>query len=96
MNYSIFNEKIAGVSDGTFSVVAELVAASSEDIPCYNGADGRLLAPGSVAIVPSESAIYILDTDLLWTDWDTGNKIPAPEDDEEEDDDDENDGGGAE
>ena len=84
MDYSIFNERISGVSDGTFSVVAELVASSSEAIPYYDTVEGRVLAPGSVAIVPSERAIYILDTDLLWTDWDTGDKIPAPETDNEE------------
>ena len=65
MDYSIFNEKLAGVSDGTFSVVAELVASSSETIPYYDTVEGRILAPGSVAIVPSETAIYILDTDLF-------------------------------
>lgn len=84
MDYSIFNEKLAGVSDGTFSVVAELVASSSETIPYYDTVEGRILAPGSVAIVPSERAIYILDTDLLWTNWDTGDKIPAPETENEE------------
>ena len=84
MDYSIFNEKLAGVSDSTFSVVAELVASSSETIPYYDTVEGRILAPGSVAIVPSERAIYILDTDLLWTNWDTGDKIPAPETEDEE------------
>lgn len=81
MDYSIINERLSGVSDGIFSVVVDLVASSSETIPFYNEVADRVLVPGSVAIVPSESAIYILDTDLLWTDWGTGTKIPLPEDD---------------
>lgn len=89
MDYTIFNERFAGISEGTCSVVAELVATASENIPYYSDIEGKLLVPGSVAIVPSESAIYILDADLLWTNWDTGNKLPAPatedNDPEEED-----------
>ncbi|MCR5123048.1 MAG: hypothetical protein K6B74_11580 [Ruminococcus sp.] len=84
MDYSIFSEKLVSLSDGTVSVVAELVASSSETIPYYSNISGRLLAPGSAAIVPSESAIYILDTDLLWTNWDSGEKISPPESDDDE------------
>jgi hypothetical protein len=82
MDYSIFSEKLVSLSAGTLSVVAELVASSSETVPYYSAISDRLLLPGSVAIVPSESAIYILDTDLLWTEWGTGEKLPAPENSE--------------
>lgn len=84
MDYSIFNERLVNLSDGTASVIAELVAASSEDIPSYDAVSGRSLEPGSTAIVPSEKKLYILDADRLWTDWSTGTKITAPESDEEE------------
>lgn len=80
MNYSIFNERFMDISNGTASVIAELVAASSEDIPNYNAISGRLLKPGSTAIVPSEKKVYILDADQLWTDWSTGTKITSPND----------------
>jgi len=82
MDYFIYSERLVSLSNGNASVIAELVAASSEDIPYYTEVSGRTLAPGSTAIVPSESKLYILDTDLLWTDWSTGTKIPAPEEDE--------------
>ena len=79
MDYSILNERLISLSDGTAAVIAEITAASSEDIPYYNTVGGRSFAPGSTAIVPSEGKLYILDTDLLWTEWNTGTKIPAPE-----------------
>ena len=84
MDYSIYKEELLNISNGLTAVRAELVASSSEKIPYYTAISGRTLAAGSVAIVPSESKIFILDTDLLWTDWETGEKIPAPEDDESE------------
>ena len=84
MDYSIYNEKLFSLSNGTACVVAELVAASSEDIPYYSEISGRTLTPGSTAVVPSEGKLYILDTDLLWTEWDTGTKLPAPEDESDE------------
>lgn len=89
MNYSIYKEELLNISNGTPAVRAELVASSSENVPYYSDVSGRTLAVGSIAIVPSESKLYVLDTDLLWTDWETGDKIPAPEpedDDESEED----------
>lgn len=79
MNYSIFNERLSELSNGTASVIAELVAASSEDIPSPDAVSGRLLKPGSTAIVPSEMKVYILDADGLWTDWSTGEKLTDEE-----------------
>ena len=79
MNYSIFNERLSELSNGTASVIAELVAASSEDIPSPDAVSGRLLNPGSTAIVPSEMKVYILDADGLWTDWSTGEKLTDEE-----------------
>ncbi len=96
MDYSVFKETLTSLSDGSVSVLAELIASSSETIPYYSDVSDRLLAPGSIAIVPSESAIYILDVDLLWTDWSNGNKLPAPssDDDDDDDEDDNNENGG--
>ena len=89
MDYSIFNERLLSLSNGTVSVVVELVAASSEDIPLFDAIDKRVLMPGSFAIVPSEKKLYILDADQLWTEWGTGTKITAPESDDNEGDDNE-------
>ena len=75
MNYSIYKEELLSCSGEAAKVRAELVASSSETIPAYDGIDGRILAAGSVAVVPSESKLYILDTDLLWTDWSNGDKL---------------------
>ena len=79
MDYSIYKEELLSCSESAAKVRAELIAASSEAIPPYNGIDGRILAAGSVAVVPSESKLYILDTDLLWTDWSNGEKLEQPE-----------------
>ena len=89
MNYTIYKEEMLKLSNGAPAVRAELIAASSQNIPYYTEVSGRTLAAGSIAIVPSESKLYILDTDLLWTDWSTGDKIPAPEPDEDSDGDEE-------
>ena len=84
MNYSIYKEELFSCSGEAAKVRVELVASSSETIPAYDGIDGRALAVGSVAIVPSESKLYILDTDLLWTDWSSGDKLELPDNSQEE------------
>ena len=85
MNYAIYKEEMLNISNGIPTVRAELIASASEDIPYYSDVSGRTLAVGSIAIVPNESKLYILDIDLLWTDWETGSKIPAPEPEEDDD-----------
>ena len=75
MNYSIYKEELLSCSGEAAKVRAELIASSSETIPAYDGIDGRIFAAGSVAVVPSESKLYILDTDLCWTDWSNGDKL---------------------
>ncbi|SDB55076.1 hypothetical protein SAMN02910317_02859 [Ruminococcaceae bacterium FB2012] len=80
MDYSIIRERLVCLSNGMAAVAAELIVASSEVIPYYNEVSGKTLEPGSVVIVPSESKLYILDTDFLWTEWGTGEKLPSPED----------------
>ena len=79
MDYTICKEELLSCSNGTATVRAELIAASDEDIPGFDSIEGRLLAAGSVAIVPSERKLCILDTDKLWTDWETGDKLPLPD-----------------
>ena len=83
MDYSIYKEELLNISDGTARVRAELIASSSEKVPYFTDPGGRMLSAGSVALVPSEGRVYILDTDLLWTDWGSGEKLPAPEDPDE-------------
>ncbi|SDB22665.1 hypothetical protein SAMN02910317_01154 [Ruminococcaceae bacterium FB2012] len=84
MNYTIYKEDLLNIANGTPAVRAELVASSSENIPYYSDVSGRTLAVGSVALVPSESKLYILDNDLLWTDWESGTKLSAPAEQEEQ------------
>lgn len=69
MNYTIDNEAIVSISDGKVNVKAELWAASAKDIPAYNGINGKVLMPGSIALVPSESKIYVLDFSNKWCEW---------------------------
>ena len=84
MNYTIYKEDLLNIANGTPAVRAELVASSSENIPYYSDVSGRTLAVGSVALVPSESKLYILDNELLWTDWESGTKLSAPAEQEEQ------------
>lgn len=84
MNYTIYKEDLLNIANGTPAVRAELVASSSGNIPYYSDVSGRTLAVGSVALVPSESKLYILDNDLLWTDWESGTKLSAPAEQEEQ------------
>ena len=84
MNYTIYKEDLLNIANGTPAVRAELVASSSENIPYYSDVSGRTLAVGSIALVPSESKLYILDNDLLWTDWESGTKLSAPAEQEEQ------------
>ena len=85
MNYSIYKEELLSCSGEAAKVRAELVASSSETIPAYDGIDGRVLSAGSIAVVPSEAKLFILDADLLWTDWSNGEKLELPESSQEED-----------
>ncbi len=65
----IRREKIITISENTASVEAELWVSASEDLPAYDGIDGRLLVPGSIAVVQAESKIYVLGFDNAWKEW---------------------------
>ena len=65
----IRREKIITLSENTASVEAELWVEASEDLPAYDGIDGRLLVPGSIAVVQAESKIYVLGFDNAWKEW---------------------------
>ena len=69
--YRILSEKntTANTATGTTQSEAELIVSSSEDIPDYNEIPGRVLLPGSAALVPSESKIFVLDLDNEWKEW---------------------------
>lgn len=69
--YRISEEKIISLDStaGTCSVEATLFASSAEDIPAYDDIPGRILVPGSIAIVPGSSALFVLDFDNSWAEW---------------------------
>ena len=69
MNYSIDNETIVSVENGAVKVRAELWAASADDIPAYNSIVGKVLVPGSIAVVPTEGKFYVLGFSNLWAEW---------------------------
>ena len=66
--YRISDEKIISTnsSTGITTVEATIIASSKSAIPAYNAIPGRLLVPGSAALVPSEPGFYMLDTDNTW------------------------------
>lgn len=70
----IRSEKIITISENTASVEAEIWVSASEDLPAYDGIDGRLLVPGSIAVVQAESKIYVLGFDNAWKEW---GAVPA-------------------
>ena len=68
MAYRIMSEKIIATnpSTGVSTVEATLVVSGASALPAYNAIPGRVLAPGSAALIPSEGAFYMLDTDNTW------------------------------
>ena len=66
MSYRISEEKVVSYDRNDVSVEAVIIASSTAALPAYNEVPGRILLPGSAAIIPSEGAIYILDTDSEW------------------------------
>lgn len=67
---SIYEEKIISTDgSGTARVADTLIVSASADLPAADGLSGRILVPGSIAVVPSESKIFVLDTDDEWKEW---------------------------
>ena len=56
-------------TNGVATVDAVIIVSSSEDLPEYNGIPGRILVPGSAAVVPSEGVFYMMDFDNTWKEW---------------------------
>lgn len=54
---------------GRSVVDAVILVSSSSDLPDYDKVDGRVLVPGSVAVIPSTGAIHMLDFDNTWKEW---------------------------
>lgn len=83
MNYSIDNETIISMDSNAVKVRAELWAASAADIPDRDGIEGRVLAPGSIAVVPTEGKFYVLGFTGLWAEWGTVPVTPETGSDSE-------------
>ena len=66
--YRISDEKIISTDTehGITTVDATLIVSSTSALPAFNAIPGRRLVPGSVALIPSEGAFYMLDTDNTW------------------------------
>ncbi len=69
MNYFISSERLIPSGNSNTVVQVEIWAASVDDIPGAAAVPGEQLAPGSIAIVPSTSSIYVLDFDNVWKIW---------------------------
>lgn len=76
--YRIKKEKIESIKDGVAYVEVELWVSDAESIPAADGIDGRQLVPGSIAIIPSESSIYVLDFDSKWKEWKEQGSATTP------------------
>lgn len=76
MNYSIDKETVVSIDSGIVSVRAELWAESASDIPAYDAVEGRILLPGSIAIVPAEGKFYVLSFANVWAEWGTEPVVP--------------------
>lgn len=73
MNYSIDEQKMVSTDSNGISLVRVVIyAKTSADIPAYNAfvaTEKKQLAPGSVAVLPSTGAAYMLDFDNTWKAW---------------------------
>ena len=73
MNYLINNEAVRCIKEGISYVLAELWVSSAADLPAADGITGRVLLPGTIAVVQAESAIYIMGFDEQWKEWGADN-----------------------
>lgn len=72
MNYSIDEQKVVTTVSGIDYVRVVIYVKTANDIPAYNAfvlAEKKQLAPGSVAVLPSTGAVYMLDFDNTWKAW---------------------------
>ena len=70
MSYRVSEEKMVFIDrEGIPNIEAVIFASSSEDLPAYDAVSNRVLVPGSLAIIPSESKLYALDLDNAWKEW---------------------------
>ena len=70
MDYIISEQKFIKLdSDSVSHIEAVLFASSTETLPDYDDIPSTLLVPGSIALVPSESKVYVLDLDNEWKEW---------------------------
>ncbi|MBR4554284.1 MAG: hypothetical protein IKO27_01680 [Ruminococcus sp.] len=69
MTYSVNKETILAAGDGVLYVRSELWVSAEEALPAYDAIEGRVLTPGSLAVIPSLSRIYVLDFDNTWKEW---------------------------
>lgn len=73
MNYTIFEQQFVTTdSNGIAIVRCNIFAKTAADIPAYNAfvaTEKKQIAPGSVAILPSTGAVYMLDFDNTWKAW---------------------------
>lgn len=68
-NYSFDEVKTVKIADGKTYIRVTIWARSLQDVPAYDDFSDIILAPGSVAIIPSTSSIYVLDFDNVWKIW---------------------------
>ena len=70
MDYIISEQKFIKLDgDSNSHIEATLFVSSSENLPDYDDIPNTVLVPGSIAIVPSESKVYVLDLDNEWEEW---------------------------
>lgn len=70
MDYRISEQKFIKLDeDSNSNIEATLFVSSTENLPDYNDIPNTVLVPGSIAIVPSESKVYVLDLDNEWEEW---------------------------
>ncbi len=69
--FRILTEKIISKNDssGLAESEADMVVSSSGDLPGYDEVAGRILVPGSIAVVPTESKLFVLGLDNEWKEW---------------------------
>lgn len=69
--YRISQERLVSLDsgNGVASTEAVLIVSSSEELPAYDEIPGRVLVPGSAAVIPSEAVFYMMDFDNTWKEW---------------------------
>ena len=56
-------------TNGVRTVEVTLFVSNVSSLPAYDGLSGRIMVPGSAALIPDEGRVFLLGFDNEWHEW---------------------------